>query len=78
MSNVVRRVDAQNRIDHQRAVEVLKMQGLAFNVPVPEERQRWMGMADKASQEMTTQGALSADLVKKLNGMLVEYRETLD
>jgi TRAP-type C4-dicarboxylate transport system substrate-binding protein len=78
MSDVVRKVDAQNRVDHQRAVEVLKMQGLAFNVPTPEERERWIGLAGKASEEMTSQGVLSPDLVEKLNGMLVEYRETLD
>jgi TRAP-type C4-dicarboxylate transport system substrate-binding protein len=78
MGDVVSRVNAQNRTDHQRAVEVLKMQGLSFNVPTPEERQRWVGLAGKASQEMTSQGVLSADLVAKLNGMLVEYRETLD
>ena len=78
MGEVVRKVDAQNRTDHVRAVEVLSMQGLNFNVPTPEERQRWISLADQASEEMITQGILSADLVEKLNGMLVEYRTSLD
>ncbi len=78
MGNVVRRVDAQNRTDHQRAVEVLKMQGLSFNVPTPTERERWVGLADQAANEMTSQGILSPDLVEKLNGMLVDYRASLD
>jgi TRAP-type C4-dicarboxylate transport system substrate-binding protein len=78
MGDVVRRVDTQNRTDHERAVEVLKMQGLSFTVPTPAERQRWVGLAGQAADEMTSQGILSADLVEKLNGMLVEYRASVD
>ena len=78
MGDVVRKVDAQNRTDHERAVEVLKMQGLSFNVPTPAERERWVGLAGQAANEMTSQGILSADLVERLNGMLVEYRAALD
>jgi TRAP-type C4-dicarboxylate transport system substrate-binding protein len=78
MGEVVRKVNAQNRTDHQRAVEVLKMQGLSFNEPTPEERQRWIALAENAAREMVAQGILSADLVERLNGMLVEYRASLD
>lgn len=78
MGDVVRKVNAQNRTDHQRAVEVLGMQGLTFIEPTPEERQRWTGMASQASKEMVAQGLLSADLVEALNAKLVEYRASLD
>jgi hypothetical protein len=47
-------------------------------VPTPVERQRWVGLAEQAADEMTSQGILSADLVEKLNGMLVEYRASVD
>ncbi len=78
MGDVVRKVNTQNRIDHQRAVEVLSMQGLNFIEPIPAERARWISLADRASAEMISQGILSADLVEKLNGILVEYRDSLD
>ena len=78
MGDVVVKVNAQNRTDHERAVEVLKMQGLNFNVPTSAERERWVGLADKASNEMITQGILSAELVETLNGMLSDYRASLD
>lgn len=78
MGEVVRKVDAQNRTDHNRAVEVLKMQGLQFNEPTTAERSRWTGLAQQASDEMIAQGILSAELVEKLNGMLVDYRASLD
>ena len=78
MGDVVGKVDAQNRTDHERAVEVLKMQGLDFNVPTSTERARWVDLAGEASSEMVSQGVLSEDLVDALNGMLSEYRASLD
>ena len=78
MGDLVGQVDAQNRTDHDRAVEVLKMQGLNFNVPSTSERDRWMGLADQASNEMISQGVLSADLVETLHNILNEYRASLD
>jgi hypothetical protein len=61
-----------------RAVEVLKTQGLAFSVPTLEETRRWKGLAEQATQQMIGEGLMSADLIEKLNGMLAEYRESLD
>ncbi len=78
MGEVVRQVNAQNRKDHIRAVEVLKTQGLSFSVPTSEETRRWKGLADQAAQQMIGEGLMSADLIETLEGMLAEYREGLD
>jgi TRAP-type C4-dicarboxylate transport system substrate-binding protein len=78
MGDVVRQVNAQNRIDHERAVEVLKTQGLIFSEPTSEETVRWKGLADQATEEMIDQGLMSEELVETLDGMLSEYRDSLD
>ena len=75
---MVQKVNAQNRIDHERAVQVLKTQGLTFSEPTSTETARWKGLADEASREMVGQGLMSAELVDTLNDMLSEYRDSLD
>ena len=67
---MVRQVNAQNRKDHIRAVEVLKTQGLSFSVPTSEETRRWKGLADQATRQMIDEDLMSADLISTLNGML--------
>ncbi len=78
MGKVVGRVNAQNRIDHERAVEVLKTQGLDFVVPTPEEAQRWKAMAEQASAKMIDEGVISRSLYEELQNELAEYRGGLD
>jgi TRAP-type C4-dicarboxylate transport system substrate-binding protein len=78
MGEVVRKVNAQNRVDHERAVEVLKNQGLAFTQPTPDESRRWKDLSDQATRDMIDQGAMSAELIDTLNDMLTEYRDSLD
>lgn len=78
MGDVVRQVNAQNRTDHQRAVEVLKAQGLSFTVPSAAETARWQGLAQGARDEMVNEGYISVDLLEQLEARLAEYRETPD
>ena len=78
MGEVVRQVDAQNRTDHERAVEVLKTQGLSFTVPTTAEADRWKALGDSASEDMIAEGMASPGLVEVLNANLSDYRETLD
>lgn len=78
MSEVVRRVNDQNRIDHERAVEVLKNQGLVWAVPDPDEAERWQGMADTASRELVEGGIVSETLYEQLLLIRSAYREGLD
>ncbi|MGE0623027.1 MAG: TRAP transporter substrate-binding protein DctP [Pseudomonadales bacterium] len=78
MGEVVKRVNAQNRIDHERAVEVLKTQGLTFTVPTPAEAERWKGLAEQASEEMISQGVISGALHEELESELAAFRGGLD
>ena len=78
MGDVVRQVDAQNRKDHERAVEVLKAQGLIWNLPPPAEVARWQELGVKASDELIVQGVISRALFETLQGHLAEYRASLD
>jgi len=78
MGDVVRQVNAQNRTDHERAVEVLKSQGLTWNVPTDQEVTRLKGLAVKASHQMIDQGVISPGLYDALQAQLSEYRGSLD
>jgi len=78
MGEVVRRVNDQNRVDHERAVEVLKDQGLVWAVPDPTEAARWQRMADTASRELVEGGIVSEDLYEQLLQIRSAYREGLD
>lgn len=78
MGDVVRQVNAQNRIDHERAVVALKSQGLSWSVPTADEIAHWKGLSRRASDEMITQGVISAELFESLNDRLSEYRAALD
>ena len=78
MSGLVKRVDGQNRVDHERAVEVLKAQGLIFGEPVPSETERWRGMADSASRDLVAGGIVSDALYQALLARLAAHREGLD
>ena len=75
MGNVVVRVNAQNRTDHERAVEALKQQGLAFNEPTGPEADRWRGLATQASDTMINEGIISQGLFDSLQAELDRYRE---
>ena len=78
MGEVVRRVNDQNRVDHERAVVVLKNQGLIWALPDPDEAARWQGMADAASLELVEGGIVSDALYRKLLQIRTAYREGLD
>lgn len=78
MGRVVERVNAQNRIDHERAVEVLKSQGLVFSVPSQAEAKRWKELAEQASEGMISEGVISSALFEQLEVELAGYRGGLD
>jgi TRAP-type C4-dicarboxylate transport system substrate-binding protein len=78
MAGVVEKVNAQNRIDHERAVVALKSQGLSWSVPSTAEVGRWKVLADKANAEMISQDVISQALFDTLQARLTEYRGSLD
>ncbi|MEM8768469.1 MAG: TRAP transporter substrate-binding protein DctP [Pseudomonadota bacterium] len=75
MGDVVLRVDAQNRTDHERAVVALRQQGLTFNEPTDAEADRWRGLSAQASDSMINEGVISQGIFDSLQTELSRYRE---
>ena len=78
MGHVVERVNTRNRKDHERAVEVLKAQGLMFETPKAEEAERWRVAAEKASATLVAAGEISRELFESLKETLNGCRGSLD
>jgi TRAP-type C4-dicarboxylate transport system substrate-binding protein len=76
MGEAVYKVNGRNRIDHERAVEVLQDQGLAWDEP--QEVSQWQAYADKASVELVDAGIVSAPLYEALIQHVADYRESVD
>ena len=74
MGAAVAEVDAKNRKDHERSVEVLKAQGLRWNMPTREEARRWQEMAEEASTRLVAEGLISKALFEVMQGHLADAR----
>jgi TRAP-type C4-dicarboxylate transport system substrate-binding protein len=78
MGKAVSTVNDRNRVDHERAVEVLQAQGLIWNTPQSSEIAEWQSYADKASVELVEAGIVSAPLYRALLQHLADYRDSVD
>ena len=78
LGELVREVNAQNRQDHERAVEVLEEQGLAWHAADPVAVAQWQDLADAASLELVEAGIVSAPIYEDMVRLLVEYRDSVD
>ena len=78
MNRTVAEVNDRNRQDHERAVEVLQVQGLAWNMPGAGEITEWQRYADRASQELVDAGMVSEALYLELLQHLTDYRASVD
>jgi TRAP-type C4-dicarboxylate transport system substrate-binding protein len=78
MRDAVERVNAQSRTDHERSVEVLKIQGMTWNDPASGEVDRWEAISEDAAERLVEEGVLSAEMVETLRSHLVTYRAGLD
>lgn len=78
MGDLVREVNQQNRRDHERAVEVLEEQGLAWHTADPGVVAEWQDLADAASVELVDAGIVTGPLYEELLRLLSEYRESVD
>lgn len=74
MGKLVRDVNARNRQDHERAVEVLQNQGLSWDEPQASEVAEWQSHADKASAGFAKAGIVSASLYETLMQHRQDYR----
>ena len=74
MDKIYVRIDQTNRSDNEAARQAMIDAGISF-VDSPEpEIARWRGVADKLVEEMSQEGAFSADLYDQLQSLLKEYR----
>ena len=74
MANMVRRVNARSRQDHEMAAAALANQGLIWHTPSAGEAAQWRELAQQASQRMVQEGYVSGDLHQTLQQHLVEFR----
>ena len=74
MDKIYVRIDQTNRSDNEAARQAMIDAGISF-VDSPEpEIARWRGVADKLVEEMSQEGAFSAELYDQLQSLLKEYR----
>jgi TRAP-type C4-dicarboxylate transport system substrate-binding protein len=78
LGELVREVNTQNRQDHERAVEVLQEQGLAWHAADPVAVAQWQDIADAASLELVEAGIVSAPIYEDMVRLLAEYRDSVD
>ena len=69
-----REVGLRNRADHVQAVEALKDQGLQWNAQTDGLRSEWQVHADRASDDLISQGFVSKSLYDDLSVLLQDYR----
>lgn len=74
MSNMVRRVNARSRQDHEKAAAALANQGLLWHTPSADEVAQWRELAQQASSRMVQDGYVSSDLHRTLQQHLGEFR----
>jgi TRAP-type C4-dicarboxylate transport system substrate-binding protein len=74
MGKAFQRIDRQNRVDNDKALEALKRQGIQFIRPSMEALSRWQTTASNVTQRLIRSGKLSKDIIDILKGHLSEFR----
>ena len=74
MGAVAAMVGARNRKDHERAVQALGAQGLAWNQPTSGHVTEWQAYADRAANDLIESGFISNPLFVELMQHLQEFR----
>jgi TRAP-type C4-dicarboxylate transport system substrate-binding protein len=74
MTKLYARLDAQNRIDNQKAEEALKSNGLQFVSADLGELSRWRSAVDAANNQLAARGVVSPALFKQLQQHLADFR----
>lgn len=76
MKRLVEYVNGRNRRDHERAVEVLKSQGVSWNMPTAQAASEWQHQADRVSLQLVDAGVVSAPMFQQLMQYLSDCRKT--
>ena len=74
MGEVVERVNARSRRDHEQASAALANQGLEWRSAADEEVAEWLRLADQAALRLVDEDYISAGLYHALQGHLRDYR----
>lgn len=67
-------LDANNRDDNDKALKALQSQGIEVIKPSKEEMSEWQRLARKARDNMVTNGALSKEMMNKLEQRLSQFK----
>ena len=67
-------IEATNRKNNIEALQVLKQNGIKFIKPSDDDYKEWQHLADKANKDLVNSGNLDANLVKKVEKILTDYR----
>ncbi|MEE4245332.1 MAG: TRAP transporter substrate-binding protein DctP [Kangiellaceae bacterium] len=76
MTNTFIDINEANKLENDNARAALESFGIEFLKPSDKDRQAWYKIASKVGPSMVEQGRLSADLFKKLNQSLNDYRSS--
>ena len=74
MGEMVAKVNARSRRDHEQASAALANQGLAWLSASAEETAEWAALADQASARLVEEGYVSADLHQAMLEHLAAFR----
>ncbi len=74
MGKAFRRIDRQNRVDNDKALEALKRQGLQFILPSMDALNRWQTTASNVAERLIQSGKLSKGMIDVLQGHLSDFR----
>jgi len=74
MGGVVAEVNARSRADHQSAATALRNQGLRWNEPTAAQVAEWREYATAATEQLVSEGFVSAELYGALLTNLQNYR----
>ncbi|XOV78580.1 MAG: TRAP transporter substrate-binding protein DctP [Aestuariibacter sp.] len=66
-------LDTSNREDNEKALQALQAQGIEIITPAPEEMQEWKRLGLIASDNMVKNGALSQEIMQKLEERLASF-----
>ncbi len=78
MGDVVTQVNARAREDQHKAKQALIDQGLELTHPTDQEVAEWREYAQRANQQMVSDGLVSNDLKARVDALLAQYRSGLD
>jgi len=74
MGRVFLEIDRQNREDNEKALEVLRKQGIQSIKPPPEMMSDWFAVASAVSKRLIEEGRLSQEILNILDRNLEDYR----